>query len=382
MKNRWLPLLLTLLILPALTACEPTEEDPTESTTAYEIWALDQGTNLLYIYDDRRELSETVDLGAKGIITPHMISFSQNHDYAVIASTGSGDVAILRTEDREILEIIPTGPRTHMASFTLDDSRIIVDVIGSPDVFRDGTILEIDVDLSMETFTVGRSLVLAEDPLIANNFENFRDTAPICHEYNGQGQALITLGPGLADGGLVVLDIEDFELVHALGPEEIQANCGTVPTADRRKMILTGGSEEIGVWYVIDTETFEIIKEEDTGGLDAHGVWLTPDGSEFWLVNRFSKDGIIIDATTFEITETIPDVGGTPDILAMGPTGEYAYISLRGPNPKSGAHLAIGDNPGFSVIDLRTRQLVEVIEPDRGNGLSDFHGIAVRSLID
>lgn len=375
-----LTLLVSLAIVPghALAAMEA-PDDP----SSYEVWALDQGTNMIYIYDEHHELVDTIDVGQYGVQTPHMVAFNSTHEYAAIASTGSGDVTIIRTEDRRVVDIIETGPRTHMASFTPDDSAIIVDVIGSPDEYRDGEIVEITADLDAERFSsgLGRSLVIADDPRFQEQADQMEDSGPICHEYGPDGtHAFITLGPGIGDGGLVVLNTETFELDHVVGPEELPVNCGTVPTADRGHMLFTGGSDDQGHWYVMNTETFAVSDQKDSRGIDAHGAWLSADGNEFWLVNRVSDDGIIIDAHTFEVTKEFDELGGTPDIMAMSPFGDYVFVSLRGPNPRSAAHVAYGDTPGFSVLDTDDASLVDVIQPDAGNADSDFHGLGVRYI--
>ena len=374
------PLLLAATALPATAhAAMEAPEDP----SSHEIWALDQGTNKIHIYDANHERVDEIDLGFYGVEVPHMIAVNSTHEYAAIASTASGDVTIMRTEDRKVVDIIETGPRTHMASFTPDDSAIIVDVIGSPDEQWDGEIVELSADLENERFSkaLGRSLTIADDPLFADNREHFEDSGPICHEYGPGGEhAFITLGPALDAGGLVVLNTESLELDHVFGVDELPVNCGTVPNSDRSEMMLTAGSGEVGHWYVLDTETMEVVSEGDSEGIDAHGAWLKPDGSEFWLVNRVSDDGIVIDAETHEITDRFDEVGGTPDIMAFDPAGEYVYISLRGPDPVSAAHVAEGDTPGFSVLNTSDGSLEEVIQPDADNPDSDFHGIAVRYI--
>jgi len=373
---------LALLAVLALVPAQAAMIGP-ENPSGYEVWALDQGTNVVYVYNDDHQLVDEIDLGHYGVQTPHMIAFNSTHEYAAIASTGSGDVTIIRTEDRYVVDIIETGPRTHMASFTPDDSAIIVDVIGSPDRDWDGEIVEIAADLDNERFSsgLGRSLVIAEDPLFRANQDRFGDSGPICHEYGPGGtHAFITLGPGLGNGGLVVLNTETFELDHVFGTEELPVNCGTVPTADRDYMLLTAGSDEHGHYYVLDTETMEIVFDGDSHGIDAHGAWLTADGSEFWLVNRVSDNGVIIDAETFEVTDHFDELGGTPDIMAVSPFGHFFYVSLRGPNPRSAAHVAYGETPGFSILSTVDGSLVDVIQPDAGNPDSDFHGLGVRYI--
>ncbi len=374
---------LSLLLAAAIPLTGQAAMEAPDDPSSYEIWALDQGTNKVYVYDADHELVDEVDLGFYGVEVPHMIAFNSTHEYAAIASTASGDVTIMRTEDRQVVDIIETGPRTHMASFTPDDSAIIVDVIGSPDEQWDGEIVELTADLDEERFSkgLGRSLTIADDPLFAENRDQFVDSGPICHEYGPGGEhAFITLGPALDAGGLVVLNTETFELDHVVGPDKLAVNCGTVPTADREQMLLTGGSGEAGHWYVMDTETFEFGEQRDSRGIDAHGAWLTANGSEFWLVNRVSDDGIIIDAETFEVTGEFDELGGTPDIMAVSPFNDHIYVSLRGPNPVSAAHVAEGDTPGFSVLSLEDGSLVDVIQPDEGNPDSDFHGIGVRYI--
>ena len=347
----------------------------------YEIWALDQGTHMLHIYDTELDEIASVDLGEAGVRVPHMIDFTSDGAYAFIASTGSHDITVIDAETREIVEIFDTGPRTHAATVLPDDSAVIAAVIGDADEYRDGKLVEITID-GEGGFEIGRELVIAEDPLFQENEARFNDVSAICHEYSADGRyAFVTLGPGLEDGGLVVADTESFELVELWGPEELQVNCGTAPTVDHSHMFLTGGGPETGVYYALDMETLEIVHEGDSLGIDAHGIWAVPDGSEMWLVNRVSDNVVLIDPETFEITEEFPEgFGETPDIIAMAPDSSRAYITLRGPNPASAPHVAEGSTPGFSVIDIASRELVEIVQPAGDDPDSDFHGIATRAL--
>lgn len=347
----------------------------------YEIWAVDQGTGVVHIYGADLEETAQIDLAAEGVRTPHMIDFTSDHSHAVIASTASGDVTVIRTEDREVVAVLKTGPGTHMASVLPDDSAIIVDVIGSGDVENDGKIVEITADFAAESFQVGRSLTIADDPLVEEHAGDFGDIGAVCHDYARDGRhAYVTLGPGLANGGLVILDTAEFKLVKAFAPSELKVNCGTLLVPGGGQMLVNGGSADVGIWYAIDTETLEVVKEEQSGGNDAHGVWATPDGSEIWMVNRVSSNGIVLDAATLEQTGELANVGKTPDIIAMSPDGARAFISLRGPNPVSAPHVAMGETPGFAVMDIAARSLEQVVQPAEGNADSDFHGIGVRVM--
>ena len=365
-----------------LAACGSGDEpDLISASGGYEIWALDQGTDIAYIYDSGLREVARIDLGAHGAEVPHMIEFSADHRYAVVANVASGNVAVIRTADREVIEVIDTGPRTHMASFSHDDSRILVDVIGNADDYRDGKLVEIRADLDNETFEIDRELVIADDPLFQDSAETFEDVAAICHYMNADhSQAYVTLGPDLDNGGLLVVNTDDLRIEKLWGPDELRVNCGTMLTPDGRHMLVNGGGQETGIWYAIDTETLEIVHEDTSGGIDAHGVRNVPNGEEIWMVNRGTSDGIVIDADTLEVIDTIPDTGMTPDILDFSPDSRFAFVTLRGPNPVSMPHMAVGETPGFSVIDVESRELIGLVMPDEDNEDSDFHGIGVRVL--
>lgn len=347
----------------------------------YEIWALDQGTHKAHVYNQDLKEVARINLGAHGLEVPHMVEFNSDGRYAAVANVGTGNVAVIRTEDYRVVDIIPTGPRTHMAGFLPDDSAILVDVIGAPDIERDGKVVAITADLDNESFEIDRELVIADDPVFQEREHEFNDVAAICHDTTADGsRAFVTLGPALEDGGLVVVDTSEMTLEKVFPPNELQVNCGTMLTPDEQHMIVNGGGPATGVWYALDVDTLDVVASDVSQGIDAHGVRNVPNGEGIWMVNRGSSDGIVIDPESLEVKDTIPDTGPTPDILDFSPDSRYAFITLRGPNPVSMPHMAEGETPGFSVLDVDTLEIVEIVEPARGNEDSDFHGIAVRPV--
>jgi len=392
---------------------EPTEEEQPEEVD-YEVWAIDQGTNTGYVYAPDGEGSyeeyDTIDFNEVGGDVPHMVDFSSDYEYAVVGCTGGARAAIVRTEDHEIVDDIETGDGSHFASFTPDDEFIQVDVIG------EGAIKRIDADLENEEFE------LLDDEIDTNGLhESFENSDPICHQYTGNGYSYHTLGPSYHDGALVVVDTEEFEVERYFTHDVLPTNCGTIPHPTEDKFYLTGGlpsdpdaeegtvdAEGVGEWYVVDTEENlpidtdgETVDEDDldgtiesehlardSRGIDAHGFWFTPDGGELWVFNRETNNGVVIDPEDDEVIDEIDRFGpaehddtdqrDAPDIMWSSPDGEKMFVTLRGPNPLSGdPHAATGVNPGFSVLDIESREIDEVIQPDGDNPDSDFHGIGV-----
>lgn len=375
-----LPAILALALL--VSACAPPVVSRGSAARNYEIWAMDQGLNIVHIFDSSLRETGRIDMGARGMRVPHMIEFTPDYRYAFVAAPATGNVAVIRTSDREVIKMISTGPRTHHAAVSPDGRKVIVSVIGAPTAPWDGKLVEIDVDPAAETFTVGRELVVANDPLFAPRKSEFKDSGgAVCLGYTADGrQAYVTLGPGLDEGGTIVLDTRDFKLVQAFSPSQVQANCGTILSPDGQHMYLVGGDRGVGVWNAMDTRTHASAHRGESGGHDAHGSRFTPDGSQYWVVNRVTSNAQIVDPRTRAVIAEIPFVGKTPDIVAMSPDSRFAFITLRGPNPVTMPHLAVGETPGVAVFDVRTRKLVRMLEPAKGDAKSDFHGIAVRLL--
>jgi YVTN family beta-propeller protein len=359
-----------------LAACAPAEP----AAPAYEIWAMDQGNNLIHIFGPGLEEMGRIDMEAHGARVPHMIDFTSDDRYAFVAHPATGNVAVIRAADREVVAILATGPRTHAVTVAPNDRMALVAVIGAPNVPWDGRIVELTLDLAGERFAIGRSLLVAEDPLFAARMAEFQDSGgAVCLDFTADGRyAYVSLGPEVEEGGLVVLDTESFTLTAVYPPRELPANCGTLRSPTGEHMFVNAGGKELGKWHAMDTRTHAPVHHGESGGHDAHGVWLTPDGAELWMVNRVSSNAIVINPATLEEIARIEFVGKTPDIIAMAPDGSRAYITLRGPNPVTMPHIAVGETPGFAVIDVRARELLELVQPDAGNSQSDFHGIAVR----
>ena len=390
-----------------------------EGTDEYEIWAADQGTHTIYIYEPAEEEEEDdepsfeevdqIDTAADDGLVPHMVDYSSDYAYAAVACTAGARVLVYRTEDRELVGNIETGPGSHFAGFSPDDEYLHVDVIGKDEIVR------VDADLDDEEFDIVDGINLRENDAIVD--AGIDSGAPICHQYDDEGRSLHTVGPSYHDGALVIVDHEDFTVDAAFSGDELPTNCGTMPHPDGEKFYLTAGlpsdpeegEDGVGDFYVFDTETDDVIAHDDTGGIDAHGFWWTPDHEELWVLNRETNDGVVIDPETDEVVDEIdtygpsqgdnPDERDAPDIMWASPDGEYMFVTLRGPVPVSGdPHAATGVSPGFSVIDVESREFLTVVEPDPiyeypepdiqaaldgdedAPDIPDFHGIGVRPL--
>lgn len=176
----------------------------------YEIWALDQGTDIIYIYEPAEQaaefdLVEEIELAnLEGVMdatkfTPHMVDFSSDQSYAAIACTTGAQTLIFDTESHELVDAIDTGASSHFAGFTPDDQQILVDAIG------EGAIQQVHADLEAEEFELGETITLLEEAPVADHPDNIESANPICHDHAGDF-SYHTLGPSVDNAGLVVLN--------------------------------------------------------------------------------------------------------------------------------------------------------------------------------
>ncbi len=370
----------------ALATPEPVEEEPEPagpvSTASYEVWAMDQFNNTIYVINPQLELVETVDISDAGVERTHWLDFTSDHEYAWIANTVSGNVAVVRAEDRQVVETFDTGPFSHAADIYPDDSGVLVSVIGT------GELVEIVSDHETETFSIGRTLKIAEDPAVLARAAEFGSTKPISSAFTSDGRyAYVTLGPAIEDGGLVIVDLESFTVARAFPPNEVKVNLMSVLSADGSKMYVTGGSRDTASFvYVFDTATHNLIAQDATRGAEAHGMALTPDGSEIWITNRWTGSVGIIGTDENEFKDKIPFVGVAPDLLAISPDGVFAFILLRGVDQEAtGAMAGAGETPAIVVVNVATRETVDILlqgKPDEAGNPPDldYHGIAIREL--
>jgi DNA-binding beta-propeller fold protein YncE len=373
------------------------------STQPHEVWALDQGTDLIHVLDDRGDEIATVDVAPQRLqqispdhaltarTVPHMIEFDSEYRYAFVAATQGAATIVIDTATKEVVAVVPTGAGSHMAAVVPDDSAVWVAAIGTRQLVE----IPLDLDAVDPTFEIGRQLDVDDllAPIEADEGWTFPSYAPVCHQYSPDStEAWITLGPGPTQGGLFVLDLATATVTAAWDPADVRANCGVGFNHDGSRVVanwsgnIGPGVDTEGEWYVFDADTKQLIHRDSARGLDAHGVRFTPDGRQLWAVNRISDNALIINAKTFRVQREIDDIAKTPDILDFSPDGHLVYITQRGPLPLSGGvHAASGPQPGVAIIHRHSARTLHVWEPPavlntHGDQINDVHGVGVRPV--
>jgi DNA-binding beta-propeller fold protein YncE len=386
----------------ALPAGAPGASAVSTDRSPHEVWAMDQGTDLIHVLDEHgREISR-IDVSPSALsgfpalagrerTVPHMIQFDSRHRFAFVAATAGASTLVIDAHRKEVVEVLPTGPGSHMAVVTPDDRSAWVAVIGTAELVE----IELTLDGGGARFAIGERLPVSDllAPIEQAAGWTFPSYSPVCLQYTPDGaEAWVTLGPGPRQGGLFVFDLATRTVSHAWDPDDVRANCGVGIRGDGRRAVANWsgdvgpGNDSDGEWYVFDTATKDLVHRDSARGFDAHGVRFSPNGRDLWAVNRISDNALIIDARTFRVRRDVQGIAATPDILDFSPDGRTVYITQRGPSPRSGGtHAASGPQPGVAIVHAASARQQRAWEPPTVTGpdgtvLNDLHGVDVRPV--
>ncbi|MES2459034.1 MAG: hypothetical protein V4671_00515 [Armatimonadota bacterium] len=359
---------------------------------------------------------------------PHMVLFNTSGTHAVIAFVVTGHVLFLDTATRTPLDIIDAGLQVHVAVPSPDERFVIV-------AGQNGKILQrINTDYASNTFTLDSAATLnlaagttpsgglKEDPKLRP------DNAPIYVAVTSDSRyGFVTL----RGGGLFVVDIAatpmrivaeyDNTAIKPAGFAGAQSgtkmyiNSGTsgaadpfghdLYTIDINAITPSGNPPNLPAPKLIYRRTRQQTRHDPepgqgehvdghdaTGVVDAHGITFTNQGRYLWVADRIQNDVTVVDTVNDEVVNVFSLAGAVsldpaPDLLAISPSGNRAFATLRGPFPGSGGHAAFGVSPGLGVISVEqggTRGTLQAIAPlsnlfggANGENRADPHGIAV-----
>jgi DNA-binding beta-propeller fold protein YncE len=426
------PLAALPVVLGALVAGSP--RAPRPAAAEYEVWVIDQsdtrpdGGGTLYIYrgaaltsDAGKAVPEVIDLGGDAQRfclertgstprRPHMVSFNHAQTHAILSYVASGHVLFMDAATRAPVACVDVGVEAHAAFPAPDQSYVVV-------ANQNGKRLErIRTDYAANVFTheseAGLDLAACRTPSgAACQDPRLRpDNAPICPVVDSSGRLTFVT---LRGGGLLVVDAGaqpmailaeyDRTVVHPNG-------CGGAEAAGRMYIRAGGGSAAEPTHsdlYAFQLSRFSggpyppnmpapahVFSYDDRRYVDAHGGVLTKAGRYLWVGDRFGNRIVVVDTGTERVVNEVGLSGGAsgdpaPDIMDIAPTGDWVFVSLRGPRPLSanvhGVENAVGSTPGIGVVrveeDGRRGVLVAVAPITHrtdGEERADPHGLKVR----
>jgi len=381
-----------LAVMMALTGCASapsTDVKPQarQAAPAYEVWAVDQNTDTLYVLDPEGKALRTIDGATLGVAKrPHMLWGVAKDEYVYSANTVSNSITVLSGKDGTVKTVINTiGKSPHAAQPNpKQPERIYVANIGPQEV-KDGkpdrgeTITEL-VRSAGPKWEIARVLDLKTVPALADS-TLYPSRRPVCFGFSQDGRYMLTT---LFNGGLAVVDLQTWRVSKSWGKNAIaEHGCGFAASPSGEEMYVTAGSARSSWLYVFNVKSEpQLLASHDLSkwGQDAHGAVV--DGSNtLWVVHRVSSNVTLHPLSTIRQAVQQPGViefvGKTPDLIVLSPDKRRAYVTLRGPKPAPTIpHATVGETPGVGIIDVASRKLLTVVKlGDQAAG--DFHGIFI-----
>ena len=434
-------LLVALLVLaggpgmPAAQVGAAASEDVAEEPR-FEVWLIDQQDSrptaggTLHIFDGRALMDggatarpEVIDLGGpthdlclartgSAPRRPHMLVFNGGDDelpagntHAVLAFVATGHVVFFDAASRRPLECIDVGAQAHAAWPTPDRRHVLV-------ANQNGKLLQrIGTDYANNRFALDNAATLdlaacttpsgapCQDPVLRP------DNAPICQRTDRQGRFTFVT---LRGGGLFVVDhartpmqiVAEYDrgaiadngcgVIEANGKMYVNSGAGLPGNSHGHDVYAIGLSELGPTPLPPNTPAARLVyRRAGEGEVDAHGVALSR-GRYLWVGDRVKNDVTVVDTETDRVVNRLSLVGPAsddpaPDLLDPAPSGNRMFASLRGPNPATGGHDAIGSTPGLGVIqvteDGRGGRLLGIVRVPGVLGPPDPHAVNVRPLV-
>jgi hypothetical protein len=404
------------------------------TTTPFEVWLIDQqdtrpdGGGTLYIYDGPRlegasptAAPEVIDLG--GAVRdlclartgtaprrPHMLVFNGGdrsgaggNTHAAIAFVATGHVVFLDAASRSPLECLDVGVQAH-AVWPTPDQRFLLVANQNGKLFqRIQTSYPTNVFVLEHAATLDLANCTTPSGAPCQSPELRPDNAPICPRTTNSGLlSFVTL----RGGGLFVVDHSQtpMRIVAEYDRAHVRDNgCGAIEANGRMYVNSGGGSPGLPHGHDLyafslsafsttpllpNTPAPQLVYSRNTEGqVDAHGVALSANERYLWMADRVQNDVTVVDTVTNQVVNRFSLVGAAssdpaPDLFDRSPSGNRMFVSLRGPQPATGGHDAIGSTPGLGVIQVlengRAGRLLHVARVEDRLVPADPHAIRVR----
>jgi DNA-binding beta-propeller fold protein YncE len=330
-----------------------------------ELWVTSQGTDRLFIVHGQGASIETIPVPGLG---PHITSFSPLGDYAYVSGMRNGDLAILRADDRQLVQTLDLGPTlTHQAKPSPDGSVLLVAQIASRHLIK------VAADEAAESWQeVGRLLF----PV---------GIMPICSIFRDDGQrAYVSLLPT----GIAIVDVPTLSHIGTLATDGFIA-CG-MTTSKRGRIVTLASSGGGGHVYRLDTATDTLTDAGTLGATDWHSFHMSPNEKVGFGTSPHSDEIVLADLTgptvspiaTLRLDPT-PGIGNDqPDAISPGVRGNTLFVSLRSSgqlaivnvNQRTASFLQLSPPAPFNPANCGP----PLPQPPTGSGGCAIHGVTVR----
>ncbi|MEM7138014.1 MAG: beta-propeller fold lactonase family protein [Myxococcota bacterium] len=361
-SSRALRLALTLSLL-GLISCSDSDSQPQPPVDFSDgrillFVANTGGTNLSVIDHETRTVVDTIELGG----LPHGQIPSSLGDRLYATTEDTGEVFGIDTRTLEILwrvqAIEEEADELHQPSLTLDNRTLYV-----PDLFS-AQMFVVDVESGTISGTV--DIIDRTDPN-----DPMRVLALHNSYISGDGRHVYV--EGILSNRVARVDVETNEVDRMYVLNGQPRPIALMSDSSRMYVQFTNleGFVEINLetgeevnrieWFNTPTDSWT--KTLARTKPKSHGIGLNPDQTELWATSTLADKWYVYSVPELEQLAVIdiPE-GNAPNWIAFTPDGEFAYVSNTTFVPEPNGEPRTDVNGTVTVINTRTREVVNTIE--------------------
>lgn len=265
---------------------------------------------------------------------------------AYVAEFGNSSVAVINTENNQILKHISLAKGVHGLIVIPDGSRVFVssdesNIISVIDTAKDEVISTIPTGKAPHGLVVSRdgqhvfAGIFGDNQILEINAKTlkiehtFDVPAPHNIAVSNDNKTLYAAAQQESQTGIAQIDIGSGKMVKLLPTDKVPRSLNLSP--DGSALTLT--QFDHNDLQVYSTNPLRFLTKVDVGESPHHTIF-TPNGKLVLVCNQVTDDVTLIDAKTWQVVGKIP-VGRKPHWIAPSSDSEYAYVTDEASNQVS-----------------------------------------------
>lgn len=291
-------------------------------------------------------MKRTILLIALGLIIAGWVLAAKSAPKAYVAEFGNSSVAVINSENNQILKHISLPKGVHGLIVLPDGSRVFVssdesNVISVIDTAKDEVVGTIPTGKAPHGLIASRdgqhifASIFGDNQILEINAKSLKIErtleAPAPHNIavSNDNRTIYAAEQQQSQTGIAQIDIESGKTVTLLRTDSVPRSLNLSPDGSA----LTVTQFDHNDVQVYSTNPLKLLTKVDVGESPHHTIF-TPNGKLVLVCNQVTDDVALIDAKSWKLIGKIP-VGKKPHWIAPSSDSEYAYVTDEASNQVS-----------------------------------------------
>jgi YVTN family beta-propeller protein len=291
-------------------------------------------------------MKRTILVIALALIVAGWVLAAKRSPKAYVAEFGNSSVAVINSENNQILKHISLSKGVHGLIVLPDGSRVFVssdesNVISVIDTAKDEVISTIPTGKAPHGLIASRdgqhvfAAIFGDNQILEINARSlmiertFEAPAPHNIAVSNDNKTLYAAAQKESQTGIAQIDIESGKMVTLLRTDKVPRSLNLSPDGSALTVTQFDHSDV----QVYSTNPLKFLTKVDVGESPHHTIF-TPNGKLLLVCNQITDDLALIDAKSWKLVSKIP-VGRKPHWIAPSSDSEYAYVTDEASNQVS-----------------------------------------------